>query len=278
MIDLQFRNEEYVTPPGTLTEILAHPHFYNSRTIELSIFYEHRYAFFFWLKWATKFIGEDQTINPPALVTLDWHQDLCEPDDNDDLNQLDINNNAEVSFFSWAKLNPNNDGHILSAAYLNKIGNIYVHCRQGNFSQDWEDKDFYDLFGNVHKIRKYKTFEDMENFLLTSDETAAFFDLDLDFFTVDNPYNGKGDHYSYLTDEEITTLLNPKRPLIQWLFERLRGFTIAIEPEHTGGLAKANRYLDLINSIYFDPPLFTNHGSDWSKSTDWRHLSPRSKR
>lgn len=258
---IEFRNPHHVYPPGSKKQILSHPEM-ESGIVELAIFQEHRYAFFYWAKWTRKL----NQLQPPCLISLDWHQDLCFPCETEMewLSQLDKSDNGEVAIFSWAKLAGNNDGHILCAAYLNLIGNIYVHCRQGKLDKDWEDEKITDINGNIHTIKKFKTAEDLEKHLLTTNENEAYFDIDLDFFTYDNPYNGKGKKYTYMTQEEMSKLLSIENPLIKWIFKRLVGFTIATEPEHCGGLLKSNKLLDILNSIYFKPDLFT-------QNSDWRH-------
>lgn len=258
---MEFRNPYYIVPPGSGKQILSHP-FFKRGVTELVIFQEHRYAFFYWLKW-TK---EEKGSIPPCLVSLDWHQDLCYPCETEKewLSKLDQTNDGEVALFTWAKLAGNNDGHILSAAYLNIIGNIYVHCRHGTFESDWEDENLIDINGNQHIIRKFKTYEALEKCLLTTEETKVYFDIDLDFFTLNNPYYGKGKKFTNMKKEEIINLLSINTPLIKWIFERIRGFKIATEPKHCGGLLKSNILLDVINKIYFKPSIF-------SKNCDWKH-------
>lgn len=272
MIKLHFRNLDYVRPPGTLIELLNHPDEAQNETVELALFNEHRYAFFFWNKWRNELL-EDSIAEPPCLVTLDWHQDLMWPDETEKkwLDELDLSNNRDVSLYSWANLTPINDGQIMAAAYLNLVGNIYVHCRQGKNESKWKEVEFTDKFGNIHTVRKFKTYDGLENHMLQSDEKKVFFDIDLDFFTLNNPYNGVGNSYSYLKDPEIKAMLAVKRPLIEWIFKRMCGFTIAIEPEHCGGLLKAHKLLNVIDQLYFTPSLFANYGSNWSKSTEWKH-------
>lgn len=270
--ELYFRNLEYVQPPGTLTQLLGHPH-RDYGTLEVAVFNEHRYAFYFWNKWTNYLIENDSITHAPCLVTLDWHTDLAWPTDDQMkwLNKLDTSNNLNTSLYSWANLSGLNDEQIIAAAYLNKIGNIYVHCRQGNFVEDWEDTIYKDKYGYKHLIKKFKKFEDLESHLLRSDEQNVYFDIDLDFFTLKNPLNGEGKKFTYLTDSEIRKMLDPKRPLINWIFKRLTGFTIALEPEHTGGLTQSNRLMDLLNQIYFAPALFTNCGEHWKMSCNWKH-------
>lgn len=263
---IEFRNPDYIVPPGMLTQILSHPSNFND-VVELSVFQEHRYAFFSWWKWTRKM----KITNPPCLVSLDWHQDLCYPCNTEKewLADLDISNRGNVAIFSWAKLAGNNDGHILAAAYLNLIGNIYVHCRQSLF-EDWKDEKLTDLYGNEHIVMKFKTYEALEQHMLSSSESNVYFDIDLDFFTYDNPYNAKGKKFTYMSPKEISDILNVDRPLIQWIFDRLCGFTIATEPTHCGGLLKSNKLLDIINKIYFKPDLFTPNVYNFS--CKWKHL------
>ena len=258
---INFRNPYYIVPPGSKKQILYHPMKENG-VVELAFFEEHRYAFFYWLQWKRKINPE----SPPCLVSLDWHQDLCYPCDTEKewLSKLDQTNDGDVALFCWAKLAGNNDGHILSAAYLNIIGNIYVHCRQGNFDSDWEDETLLDIYGNKHTIKKFKTPAELEQYLTSTDEIRTYFDIDLDFFTIDNPYNGVGRKYTYMDKKGMVNLLSTQNSVIEWIFHRLVGFTIATEPEHCGGLLRSNKLLDMINRIYFYPDLFT-------QNCQWRH-------
>jgi len=257
---IQFRNPYHIEPPGSLRQILSHPSRENS-VVELALFNEHRYAFFFWNKW----VREKKLKNPPCLVSLDWHQDLCFPCDTEKkwLNTLDLSNDGDVSAFTWSKLNGLNDGQILAAAYLNLIGNIYVHCRQANFRGAWEDEKIVDKFGNVHLIKKFKEFEELETFLLQSEEKQVFLDIDLDFFVLDSGLHNGTFEFTYVKEDRIQEMLHSERHIMKWIFERLQGFTVATEPEHCGGLLKSNRFLEVINQLYFEPELF-------SPNTNWK--------
>ncbi len=250
---IEFRNPYHVEPPGALREILSHP-INQSEAVDLAIFQEHRYAFFYWNKW----MRENVSSNQPCLVSLDWHQDLCFPEDIEKewLNELDLTSDAEVSLFSWGQLAGNNDGHILCAAYLNLIGHIYVHCRQQPFRDAWKDEELIDRYGNKHIIKKFRTYKELQDAMLKSSETAVFFDIDLDFFSVKNGLSDGSFKFTYLKEKEIREMLDKDNPLINWVFERLKGFTIATEPEHCGGLLKSNKFLNLISEIYFSPELF----------------------
>jgi hypothetical protein len=258
MSELSFRNLEIARPSGSLYEILAHPLHHETNAIELATFNDHRYAFFFWNKWLKEIKKKDTNASAPALVSLDWHQDLVYPCDAEKewLQALNLKSNGDVFFFSWAKLNPLNDGHIMSAAYLNLIGNVYVNCRQGKFEDDWLDESIEDIHGNVHVIKKYREFSKLEISLLNGKEESVFFDIDLDLFTIKNGLSDGKFKFTYLSDKTINEYLSPERPLIKWIFERLAGFTIALEPEHTGGLLKSNKYLAMIDKLYFKQRAF----------------------
>jgi hypothetical protein len=272
-VKLHFRNDEYITPPGTLIDILPHPFYKNRRSVELAMFNEHRYAFFFWNKWTKEILKKESTTKPPSLITIDWHQDLMSPNapEKEWLDQLDITSNRDVALYSWANLTDINDGQIMAAAYQNIKGNVYVHCRQGISERHWEDTAFTDRYGNTHTVKKFRKYSDLEGYMLATDESKVYFDIDLDYFTIDNPLNGVGKKFTYMKKKHIEEILNAKRPLITWIFERLEGFTIATEPEHTGGLLMTNKLAGLIDTIFFKPSLFTNYA--WrNKHTNWKHF------
>lgn len=63
-------------------------------------------------------------------------------------------------------------------------------------------------------------------------------------------------NFTYLEKNDIKNILNHERPLINWVFERLTGLTIATEPKHCGGLLKSNKFLNMISESYFTPELF----------------------
>jgi hypothetical protein len=138
-----------------------------------------------------------------------------------------------------------------------------VHCRQATFSGAWEDEELIDKYGNVHIIKKFKAFEELESFLLKSNEEKVFLDIDLDFFVLDSGLHNGTFNFTYLQKDRINEMLHSERPLIRWIFERLQGFTIATEPEHCGGILKSNEFLTIINRLFFKPDLF-------SPNANWR--------
>jgi hypothetical protein len=53
---------------------------------------------------------------------------------------------------------------------------------------------------------------------------------------------------------------------MKWIFQRMDGFTIALEPEHMGGISKSLKYLSLLNKILFDGEIL-----HWD--CKWKHLT-----
>ena len=135
------------------------------------------------------------------------------------------------------------------------IGNIYVHCRQGLENEEYQENEFIDFQGNIHKIFKFKHYEDLKQTLINSVELSTLLDIDLDIFTLDNRLIGVGKEFSYLTDEQINEMLKINRPLINWILNRVIGITIATEPEHCGGLLKSNELLNQRSTSIFSNQL-----------------------
>lgn len=276
--EIRFRNPDYVMPPGCLEDSVPHPVFHEQRLVDVALFNDHRYAFFFWANWYHKLKEKAIVVDtPPSLISLDWHQDLAGPLDNQkkQLKELDTTNNIDLSLYAWSSLSHINDEQILSAMYLNLIGDLYLYCRQRSSSSDsWT---YTDMFGNKHKIKIFRTFESLEDHLVKKLLSNVFFDIDLDFFVEHSPYSTGGSKsvkkFTYISDTEIKSMLDPQRPLFKWAFERLCGVTIAIEPEHSGGLKRALKYLNMFDRAFFHPSLFTNCGSNYDNNASWRHLA-----
>lgn len=262
-----YKIPSHLEPPGCMREILLSPNNFNE-CIELALFQEHRFAFFYWIKWTNKLS------NIPSLVTYDWHQDLAPPytDELEGLRNLDTSNKGDVAFYSWAKLSHFNDVQIRAAILLNKIKDVYAICRQNSSRPKVEIiKDFW---GNEHKIMIFQNMNDFENHIVHIEDQALYFDIDLDYFTISNPISMNGSSqkgkYTYLSKKEIIALLSLTNPTIQWIFDRLAGMTIATEPEFCGGLKKSNDFLRIIDNLYFTPSLF--HNIPNGEGTKWKHL------
>ena len=257
-------DNKYLKLPNSGHAIIEHPNGTN-KAIEIGLVQDHRFVFYFWFKWWKRTSRKLDKSNEkaPSLITIDWHRDLCAPCDIEkkDLASLNLDSYKEVALFSWDKLNPLNDGHILSATYLNLIGDIYVLCKQDGF----EEENFTDLWGNEHKIVCFDKKEDLYQALLKSNINEVFFDIDLDYFTESNDTCGGGEDLTLMEDKEITSLLDPRSNLIEWVLKRTEGMTIATEPKWCGGFSNSNRIYNLLDNTLFINNLF-------SKNTKWKHL------
>ena len=262
MIKYELRNEYCSWPANSYYQILRHPSGDLNKSIELALINEHRFSFYYWIKWNLK----NKVKLIPDLVTFDWHQDLAYPNDNDieELKILDLKNPFEISCFSWARLNPLNDNHILSATYLNQIKDIWVVCKQNHFS-DWNDEQIVDLYNNIHKIRKFPDKDSLYNKLRESKITNLYFDIDIDYFTIENSTSNDKHKFTYMKNKEIENIFSLDSDFMQWIFDRMDGFTIALEPEHTGGVSKSLKYLTLLNKIFFNGDIL-----HWN--CEWKHL------
>ena len=178
------------------------------------------------------------------------------------MSKLDIKNQFEVSFYSWAKLNPLNDNHILSAAFLDLIGDIYVVCKDFSCSGLNDIEEITDINNNVHLVRKFDSSKNLLTHLLTSNLKEILLDIDLDYFTIDNISSNDKQQFSYMSDKTIKELFNPRSPVMSWILSRIAGFTIALEPEHCGGLQRSMKYLSLLENTLFTGSIF-NDEVEW---------------
>lgn len=227
-------------PPGTYLEALEHPSGDSPKSVEMAIFKEHRFALYFWNRWTNK-LGIQ---GAPTLVTIDWHRDLAPPSETEKqaLEVLECSNEDEVSEFIWSTLNTHNDSHLLSAAYLNIIGDVILLKNYGDYSES----KYSDCFGNKHRIQEFKSFEHFENAVIADESTQVYLDLDLDFFVKGKVYSHQLDEVSPYSQEEIAEIVDPESMLFKHLFKKLEGITIATEPRYCGGIIKSHRILEKV--------------------------------
>ena len=258
-------DNKYLKLPNADYTIIEHPNGQND-SVEIGLVRDHRFVFYFWFKWWKDTNRElrDSTAKAPSLITIDWHRDLCAPCEieKQDLINLNLTSYKEVALFSWDKLNQLNDGHILAAAYLNLISDIYVLCKQDGT----EDENFIDHWGNEHKIRCFDSKENLLNELLQNNINEIYFDIDLDYFTESNDSCGGGEDLVLMDDQDILSLLNIDSEFMQWIFKRMEGMTIATEPKWCGGLKNSNKIYKILDNTLFNNQLF-------SKKEKWKHLT-----
>jgi len=236
-------------PPGTYLENLEHPSG-DSRNVELAVFKEHRFAFYFWNRWTNKLKPK---LSPPTLVTIDWHRDLAPPSavEKEALENLDLSDQNEVSKFIWSGLDTHNDSHVLSAAYLNIIGDIIL---LKNYGESAETK-FEDRFGNTHSVFEFKSYEAFEKTVLSQKPGGCYLDIDLDFFVKGKVLSHQLEEVTTYSEGEISDIIDIDSPLFEHLCQGLEGITIATEPRYCGGILKSNRILETVLGQLFTDEL-----------------------
>ena len=250
---------DFLTPMGAYISIMEHP--FTKDTIEVAVFHEHRVAFYYWALWSTGIEYSTPPISPPpTLVSFDWHEDTAAPnkDEKEELKNLDLEKKGDIAFFSWAKLHPHNDGHILSAAYLNLISDIFLVRKQDPDSH----QPFKDMFGNIHKIYSFDNAKDMYDSLKNhTGVDKVYLDIDLDYFTESTDPCGGGSKLSLVPTDEIIATLDPQSDLMQFILPRLSGMTIAIEPEFCGGYSSAMSIYHSVEKTMFNGQLLSENNS-----------------
>ncbi len=68
-----------------------------------------------------------------------------------------------------------------------------------------------------------------------------------------------------MDEKDILSLLDANSDLMKWIFERMKGMTIATEPKWCGGLSNSNKIYNILDTALFHPQLF-------SKRAVWKHL------
>jgi hypothetical protein len=258
-ISFQMHHED-LSPPGTYYSIVSQPHGKRPDAMEVAVMHEHRFAFFFWARWTQR------RSSAPDLISLDWHQDLALPDAEEKrlLEALPLQQETVVSIASWAELHQQNDGHILAAAYLGLLGDIYVVQKQ----RDEVTPLFQDRHGHEHHVFCFQTEEELLDVVNRRNVEDVYFDIDLDFFTESKEPSGGGENVTLVTRDEVRRLLDPAGRLMAFVFPRLRGMTLALEPEFCGGLRNAHRLFEWVDTTLFDPGLL-------AKTCGWRHRKGR---
>ena len=258
MKKFKFTNPFYCDPPGVYREILAHPIYQETKAIEQATFKEHRFAFYYWYKWWKNLNKETNILHLPTLISIDYHRDLAGPSEREKKELLEIEsyNDSELAMFCWSRMNTQNDGHILSAAFLNIIGDIILLKSQSSFD-DEKELSWIDNYGNKHFIYEFEDVDHFESFIMQYKTEKIFFDIDLDYF-ISKPGNYMySEGYIVMSEKEISTIINPSRLYMKKIYEYIEGFTIATEQKHCGGVVNSYKILSVIESQLF------NDGKKW---------------
>lgn len=252
MKEFYHTNPDYCDPPGAFSEILAHPIHRKTKAIEQATFKEHRFAFFYWSKWLKELKTKTDILNPPTLISIDYHRDLAGPNESEKKELLEIEkyNNSELALFCWARMNPLNDGHILSAAFINIIGDIILLNKNESFVHK-DELSYKDHFGNKHFIYEFDNLNHFESFISDYQTENIFFDIDLDYFISTRGHYMNEEGYIVMSDKEISSIINPSRTYIKKIYKHLEGLTIATEQKHCGGTVNSFKILSVIENQLF---------------------------
>lgn len=252
-----------LNPPGCESSFVSHPS-HNKGVCTVGIVHEHRFAFYFWGLYSL------EKKSSSVLITIDAHDDVGVPDEvvPDDLDNLHIQDRLELGLFAWLRLRGLNDGHILPALYLDFFSDVYVLLNGREDSPAFKNlrtaQQQMDRNGRMHTVKFYQDSGKLLNDL--PPDCPIYIDIDLDFFSVSNPQAGSvlGSE-NIVSDEEIKSTLSVDGPLLRYLFDRIVGLTIALEPEYCGGLVNSLHVLDILNQELFEGTLCTN-SCKWKKS------------
>ena len=253
----RYSNKYSCKPPNAFEEILVHPSGKDD-SIEKAVIGDHRFAFYYWLKWKKRLIKKKKLSIPSTLISIDFHRDLAAPTEIEkkELTELNIHNLSDVSNFVWARLNLNNDGHILASAYLNLIGDVILLKQQGS------DNIFVfkDQFGNNHRVFETTDYELFANEILKLETKCFYLDIDLDYFTNGIEDSGIKKTVTLFSNDKISSILNTKNQLFTHLLPKVEGMTFATEPYYCGGIQNSSHLLRCVDSCFF------------TKEGEWKHL------
>jgi len=237
-------------PPGTFREVILHPGD-NDRTIEKAIIMEHRFAFFFWMKWHNRLKKNNMLHQPaPTLVTIDWHRDLApvQEDQKIALQELDQENLSDIANYIWAQFAQTNDGHILCAAWLNLVDDIIL---LQNTTQS-QRSSFTDMNGNQHRIYEIREYDQFTELIQQREDKNILFDVDLDYFIHGKGNSQYSENFSRYSNKEIDQIMNFKNPVFQQMLPHIDGITIAQEPGYCGGITNSCHIMNRVHSNLFD--------------------------
>lgn len=244
-------------PPGTFRQEIPHPGG-RDEAIEKAVIMEHRFAFFFWLKWRNLLRDRKLLEQPaPTLVTIDWHRDMAPPGDEQKKNllQLDQSNLSDVASYVWAEFDQTNDGHIHCATWLNVVGDvILLKNSAGEMSDTVTDHE-----GTGHTVYEFREFERFQEFMLERDDRNIFFDIDLDYFIHGKGNRHYSEEFSRYSDTEIKNIVDSSKPVFKHILPKIDGITLAMEPGYCGGITNSCHIMNVVHSQLFDGRKGWNH-------------------
>lgn len=250
------------------------------RSVEVAVIHHHRFAFYYWAKWATEnwTVSLTDSASPPDLITIDWHDDVggeCDcifPELASLIQHLEVDDISRdeclaaaskarrlaqhnVAAYSFIGLRSLNDGHIFPAQWLNTLGNVYVLNKQ----YDDSSREMVDQFGRSHSIKCFRNPDKLHRELAKADQHPFYLDIDIDYF-----FSRRGENARQNPRKSICSLLDAKSGWLSKLLSRpLRGVTIALEPSYCGGLNGCLQVYKIISECLFKGDILGPR-ADWS--------------
>lgn len=180
----------------------------NGESIELACFIEHRFALYYWLKWHEKY---DRSI---SLLSIDYHTDTMP-----ERSEHQFSKDKEPILSIWQDMDEGNDTQICAGLSNELFEHAYIlHKGDDRTMNNCESISYYN---HPDKLFSADRIHGEENLYL---------DIDLDYFT-----NGKSDEHSCkILLHEMEQLFTTDRK--EFLFPKIRGITVALEPIYCGGL------------------------------------------
>lgn len=212
-----------------------------------------RLFFRHWARWR----GKSNT-KPPILVTLDRHSDYSGYPEELTLKKLrnmKRKDMKQLSLITWQSLCKENDDHIMAAAYMNFVSDIYVLEKSlpGDILNICEDHP--DRNNNVHRLVVQGNIDSLISVFQNNvtPGSPVYLDIDLDFFTTE------GDYGKFTVDscQEIISVLKKIEQLIVDYSCKVCGITIALEPAHCGSIKNSHNILRIVDSILFKKQLLS---------------------
>lgn len=218
---------------------------------------EHRFAFFYWIKWYREMMNDEEILNAPSLVTIDYHRDLISPteDEKKELEHILDFDQSDLSLFCWARINNLNDSHILSTVYVNAIKDVVALCHE--CTEEVSYVDFKDMYGKIHHIYSCKDLETFASRVNDIDSEYIYLDFDMDYFIRNRGGYKSVDGWKIYTKKMMRDFFDNQEFLLEQLRSKIYGLTIALEPDHCGGLLNSFKILFMIEKHLF------NKNGDW---------------
>ena len=261
----------FLKPPGCYSDYHETPYPIHRNgdqgSVEVGVFLEHRFAFYYWMKWRNKQCFENnrepRSFRSPHLVSMDWHDDFGRRSDFVEDHLIELNrakNMGEIALFSWFGLCSLNDGHILPAVWLNAIGDVYLITKQRG--QRKKIRSVKDHFGNTHKVHYVKSLSEFSKRWTQSDiecqNRQIYWDIDLDYFTKGEQGDGP-----VMPEKTIRKIFESGEDGVRIIMRALSGLTFALEPGYSRGLSSALNLYTIWEKIFLKGSISLSDNCGW---------------